>query len=267
MHTDHEALLGFKKSKNINWWLAWYVVKLADYDLVLKHKPGKENKIADALSQWPDYDTGEDDNKGVVVLPETMFIKSTTLQDPPFSTINESIIAAQATNFALIDPLIQPHNLSHPDNLWWKGNILIVVGDNNLKKGVLHFYHDTLVARHPGILNTFSLLKYDYWWPNMKQFVTDYVKGCAQCQANKANTHKSWPPLYPIKPQNTLPFETITLDFITKLSKSRGFDTILKITDHDCSKAALFIPYREEIDRSGVAQLYLRHIFPHYGLP
>ena len=43
----------------------------------------------------------------------------------------------------------------------------------------------------------------------MKQFVTDYVKGCAQCQANKANTHKTRPPLYPIKPQNTFPFETI----------------------------------------------------------
>ena len=43
----------------------------------------------------------------------------------------------------------------------------------------------------------------------MKQFVTDYVKECAQCQANKANTHKTRPPLYPIKPQNTYPFKTI----------------------------------------------------------
>ena len=71
------------------------MVELADYDLALKHKPGKENKIADALSHRPDYDTGEDDNKGVVVLPETMFIKSTTLKDPlPSSTLNEAIIAA-----------------------------------------------------------------------------------------------------------------------------------------------------------------------------
>ena len=100
----------------------------------------------------------------------------------------------------------------------------------------------------------------------MKQFVTDYVKGCALCQANKANTHKTRPPLYPIKPQN-LPFETITLDFITKLPESRGFNTILTITNHDCSKAALFIPCREEINRLGVAQLYLRYVFPHYGLP
>jgi hypothetical protein len=101
----------------------------------------------------------------------------------------------------------------------------------------------------------------------MKRFVINYVKGCAQCQANKANTHKTRPPLYPIKLQNTFPFETIALDFITKLPESRGFDTILTITDHDCSKAGLFIPCREEIDGPGVAQLYLRHVFPHYGLP
>ena len=83
------------------------MVELADYDLALKHKPGKENKIADALSRRPDYDTGEDDNKGVVVLPETMFIKTATLNDPPpSSTLNEAIITAQATNFALLDPLM-----------------------------------------------------------------------------------------------------------------------------------------------------------------
>jgi Integrase zinc binding domain len=132
---------------------------------------------------------------------------------------------------------------------------------------VLYFYHDTPVAGHPGISNTFSLLKCNYWWSNMKQFVTNYVKGCTQCQANKANTHKTRPPLYPIKPQNTLSFKTIALNFITKLPKSRGFDTILTITNHDCSKAALFIPCRKEIDGPEVAQLYLRHIFPHYGLP
>ena len=138
------------------------MVELADYDLALKHKPGKENKITDALSCWPDYDTGEDDNKGIVILPETMFIKSTTLKDPPSSALNEAIITAQSTNFALLDSLIQPHNLSRSDNLWWKGDALVVVGDNDLKKGVLHFYHDIPVAGHPRISNTFSLLKCNY---------------------------------------------------------------------------------------------------------
>ena len=162
MHTDHEALLGLKEPKNINWQLAQYVVKLVDYYLVLKHKPERENKIADALSRWPDYNTEEDNNKGIVVLPRTMFIKSTTLKDPPFSTLNKSIIITQATNFTLLDPLIQPHNLSQSNKLWWKGDALVVIEGNDLKKGVPHFYHNTSIARHPEILNTFSLIKCNY---------------------------------------------------------------------------------------------------------
>ena len=58
-------------------------MELVDYDLALKHKPEKENKITDALSRHLDYDTGENNNKGIVVLPEAMFIKSTMLKDPP----------------------------------------------------------------------------------------------------------------------------------------------------------------------------------------
>jgi hypothetical protein len=102
VHTDHEALLGFKEPKNINRRLARYVVELANYNIVLKHIPGKENKIADALSRQPDYDTGKEDNKGVVVLPETMFIKATTQEDPP-SALCHKVITTQTSNFALLD--------------------------------------------------------------------------------------------------------------------------------------------------------------------
>ena len=57
------------------------------------------------------------------------------------------------------------------------------------------------------------------------------------------------------------------MDFIVKLPESHGFDTILMITDHDCTKASIFIPCREEIDGPGVAKLYLNHVFALYGLP
>jgi hypothetical protein len=97
-----------------------------------------------------------------MVLPETMFIKFTTLKKSPFSALNESIIAAQTINSTLLNPLIQPHNLSQLNDLWWKGDTLIVIRDNNLNKEVLHIYHDTSVAKQLGILNTFSLIKHNY---------------------------------------------------------------------------------------------------------
>jgi len=57
------------------------------------------------------------------------------------------------------------------------------------------------------------------------------------------------------------------MDFITKLPQSGGFDTILMITDTDCSKASIFIPCHKTIDSEGVALLYLNHVIPHYGIP
>jgi len=85
---------------------------------------------------------------------------------------------------------------------------------------------------------------------------------------NKVNTNPSKPPIYPITPTpDALLFQTIALDFITKLPESLGNDTILMITDHDCSKASIFILCKEAIDSEGVAKLYLQHVVPHYGLP
>jgi hypothetical protein len=57
------------------------------------------------------------------------------------------------------------------------------------------------------------------------------------------------------------------MDFITKLPKSGKYDTILTITDHDCTKAAIFIPCQETITAEGVVTLYLRHIYPRFGIP
>ncbi len=52
-----------------------------------------------------------------------------------------------------------------------------------------------------------------------------------------------------------------------KLPLSEGYDLILTITDHNCSKGSIFIPCKEMIDAIGVAELYTTHVFPHYRLP
>ena len=92
----------------------------------------------------------------------------------------------------------------------------------------------------------------------MKQDVQEYVKGCAQCQQNKVNTHAAKAPLNPITPETeALPFQTIALDFIVKLPISGGYDSILTITDHDCTKMMIAIPCNEAISAEGVADLYL----------
>ncbi len=59
-----------------------------------------------------------------------------------------------------------------------------------------------------------------------------------------------------------MPFETVTLDFITKLLSSQGYDSILTITNHDCTKAAVFIPCKESMTAKETVGLIVHHIFP-----
>jgi hypothetical protein len=101
----------------------------------------------------------------------------------------------------------------------------------------------------------------------MRRDITEYVKGCADCQRHKVNTRPTKAPLQPIYPKpEAMPFETVALDFIVKLPVSQGFDSILTITDQGCTKAAIFIPCNEDITAEETAALYIKHIFAHFGL-
>src|ERR1700761_7763152 len=101
----------------------------------------------------------------------------------------------------------------------------------------------------------------------MKQDIEQYVKGCGACQANKINTRPLKPAMIPITPEHSLPFQTVAMDFITKLPKSGKYDMILTITDHDCSKAAIFVPCQETVTAEEVVAIYLRHVYKQYGVP
>ena len=57
------------------------------------------------------------------------------------------------------------------------------------------------------------------------------------------------------------------MDLITDLPVSQGYDSILTVVDHGCSKAAIFLPCHKTINAVGVAVLYAEQIFPFYGIP
>ena len=87
------------------------------------------------------------------------------------------------------------------------------------------------------------------------------------CQQNKPRTHTRKTPLYRIPaPENAKPFEVITLDLITHLPLCDGFNAILTIVDHRCSRAAVFIPCKEAITGEGVASLYFENVYRWFGL-
>ena len=260
VHTDHANLQYWKEPQKINRRIAQEVVELLEYNIKLKNIPGRENGRADMLSRRPNYNQGEEDNQDVVVLPEKIFIKSGTIsyipEEPPQQ--DEGIIRQWAGT----------HNFKKINGEWWKDGCKIITGEGQERRKIIQAYHNMPAYGHPGINKTKDLVARYYWWPQLAKDVQEYVRGCAQCQQNKVNTHPQKAPLHPIMPvTEALPFQTISMDFIMKLPESKGYDSILTITDHDCMKMLIAIPCRETIMAEGVAELFLRQIFPRFGLP
>ncbi len=196
-------------------------------------------------------------------LPEHLFANITNL-----ATLQEDIHQSQKDHNTTLCLWEVKHHLTRTSEGWYKDHRLVVVKDNILRKGVTHLIHASDTAGHLGLAKTLTLLNRNYWWPGMKNFATQYIKGCALCQSRKNITTHPKPLQFPItmNPEAQL-FKCIALDFITKLPPSEDYDSILTITDHDCSKGSIFIPCKELIDTIGVAELYAKHVFPHYSLP
>ena len=228
-----------------------------EFDFEIRHIPGKANSRADVLSRRPDYDQGTRDNKNIIVLPENVFVRAVTIA----STEEEQ-------NEDILKPWVDPHKLKLVNNVWYKEGRRVVTGSTGDKRVIIKSRHDPPVYGHPGISKTTQLVERDYWWPKMKLDIMDYVKGCAECQRHKVNNWPTKASLNPIYPKaEAMPFKIVAIDFITKLPLSQGYDSILTVTDHDCTKAAIFIPCNEEINAEQTAALYLRQVVTNFGLP
>ncbi len=97
----------------------------------------------------------------------------------------------------------------------------------------------------------------------MSTFVKSFVDGCAMCQAMKIKP-RTKVPLQP-NPIPTSVWETITMDFITNLPMSLGYDALFVVID--CfSKATIISPCNKTITADETAKLYLENTWQRTGL-
>ena len=231
IRSDHNNLKYFKSPQKISARQARWYELLQDYNFELEHFPGKSNTIADLLSRRKDFEGGVNPNESVTLLPNHLFKPSIPLED------------------------LRVRKIYLKDDL-------------ETRRKVLQQIHDSPIGGHPGISNTWDLVKRLYEGPRLRKFVESYVKGCATCQETKVITHMKRAPLYHFDtPVQQGPFQYVSMDLITDLPLSNQYDSILTIVDQGCSKAAKFIACNKTIDGQGVANLYLQHLFPWFGLP
>ena len=130
---------------------------------------------------------------------------------------------------------------------------------------IIASHHNSPVARHPGYYKTQELIECQYYWPRLASDIREYVSCCNWCTHFKGSNIKPAGAAIPLQP-STMPWVDISMDFITDLPLSNGFNSILAIVDH-FSKEMEFIPCNKTATALDTAKLYLFHIWKDHGLP
>jgi RNase H-like domain found in reverse transcriptase/Integrase zinc binding domain len=270
--TDHANLLHWKSPRKLNHRTARWHGELQDYNFKLQHVPRKLHSAADALSRPTGANEGKDDNQQMTMIPKAAFIR--LARPDSDGSIEHTISIIQNHNRSLMEEWegIYPIEcIDNPDEPFWrdiKGRRLVIPPDQGLKRELMNIWHKGSVNGHPGRDETIRRINKEYFWPGAKMWITEYIKGCATCQQNKNLTHCIKTPLFRIPSSvNAKPFSHIAMDLITGLPESNSYDAILTIVNHRCSRAAIFLSCSTTITGTGIAQLYMEHLFRWFGLP
>ena len=289
VYTDHHNLTYFTSTKVLNRRQARWAEQLSLYNFIIFYRPGTKNGKADALSRKgelrPQKGGSEDQPTKALLRPDQIatITEAQPAAPPQFLLSAARLASLRVPNFkqsfldhirrAISQDPIYQNQLENPDNefqiqngLLYREGLLYIPHDQQLRAQILRSEHDEPTAGHWGIDKTEELVKRNYWWPDMKQFIADYVRGCLECQRNKAPRHAPYGLLQPTE-LTYIPWHTIAMDFITDLPSSNGCDSIWVIVD-TFSKMAHFISLKRDAKgTSDLVRIFAREYWRLHGTP
>jgi len=99
-------------------------------------------------------------------------------------------------------------------------------------------------------------------------FVKNYVKGCTTCQQFKINRSLTKPTLMPIPgPESNQPFANCSMDLITDLPVSKGYDSVMIVVDHGLTKGVILFPTNKTQTAAKTTNMLLDQLYSRFRLP
>jgi hypothetical protein len=248
IHSDHESLKHIRSQTNLNRRHAKWVEFIESFPYVIKHKKGKDNVIADALSR-----------------------RYTMLSQLDFKIFGlETIKEQYAFDANFKDVLLQCkvgrtwNKFVVTDGFMFRSNELCIP-DGSVRMLLLQEAHDGGLMGHFGVKKTEDVLASHFFWPKMRRDVEWFVARCTTCQ--KAKSHLNPHGLYMPLPVPSTPWEDISMDFVLGLPRTKkGRDSIFVVVDR-FSKMAHFIPCHKTDDATHIADLFFRDVVRLHGVP
>ena len=136
----------------------------------------------------------------------------------------------------------------------WSGYLRVCV-PKSLIKEVLKEIHDGITGTaHGGYEKTYRRIAQIFYWPKMSTDIKKFVFSCPICQQIKHKRHPSYGILQPI-PIPDKPFEVVTMDLITDLPESNGYNAIYVIVCK-LTKYAFFIPCTTKLSKKKLQRYF-----------
>jgi RNase H-like domain found in reverse transcriptase/Reverse transcriptase (RNA-dependent DNA polymerase)/Integrase zinc binding domain len=269
VHTDHQNLTYFQKTQKLSDWQARWSLFLSEFDIKLQHLPGNKMTLSDALSKRPDHCPEEDETKEEILLPDNLFLnlldvnlrdRITKNKEYDFD-VTKAIELLQEEGPTSILNNLEDWKIEEVDDqktIFYKGK-QYVPKDQELRWDILKLFHDHKTAGHPGELETYNSVKQHYWWPGLRIFVKNYVKGCGICQQFKIDWNPSHPSFIPVKGAiSTRPFAHCSMDLIMDLPLVEESDSILVVVDQGLLKEVILCPTTKTVTMNGIGNLMQR---------
>lgn len=236
VYTDHSALQWLLNLKDSSSKLMRWALLLSEYDYEVRHKPGKLNQNADALSR-----------KIRIIRADDVLI--------------DELKAAQEED-------VTCQNYKDDPKFVMQGGVLYRITKHgeravipaSLQERIIKQCHDSLQACHHGKNATNVRVASRYWWKTRRRDVNSYVHRCLPC-AQRAQPVRSRVPLQSL-PQASKPFDYVSMDIVGPLPQSRhGNKYILSIIDQ-FSRYLILIPMADM-----TAETVAKHVVEKLVLP
>ena len=247
--------------------LRW-LIALQTYPFTIQHQPGKANVVADALSRFPTAASLIPTDRETATACQTHVI-STAQSD--FTSLFQQAYSSLPAYSSILNLLCKgeyhPRFMLH-DNLIVTRETpfrILVPDDQSLRLQLFQEIHDTPLAGHPGFHKLLSYVNRHFVGNRLRSDVLDFCRSCPQCQIAKPRHERPYGILMPLQPPEE-PWQDVSIDFITKLPRSDGFDSIMVVVDR-FSKMAHFVPLTETSSAPRVAELFLSNIVRLHGFP
>ncbi|MBW0519335.1 hypothetical protein O181_059050 [Austropuccinia psidii MF-1] len=171
---------------------------LFEFHFSITYLPGHLETLPDAFSHWNDIyrQRGEDfirkntmNYHQIIKQDEIQVSKFFAVKVDSFSNFIDSIKKAlwQDPQYRSIlqdfgkGKSVQDYSLDSYSQLLLFKDQVVVPNDPTTQYSILQKQHESPLAGRPGQVKTFKLVKPDFHWSSVTQFIKDYVSSCRHC--------------------------------------------------------------------------------------